>query len=713
LKIIDTRELTNNPSKSVPWKVKKAHEHSIRDISWNPLVEYWIATSSDDGCIKVWDIRYNSGEAARTLQQHNNVVNCVRWSESHCELLISGSDDRSMKLWNLRAPMCSPHYLLYSHLYAHPVVGCGYSPFRPMQFFGLSSGGELQCVELTDHFVADFVPHRFTERSFAKKQKQQQQEREKKEEEEEEKKLDDDEEDHEEDVAVDAMDEEEERRDFIAARDIELMIYVRDMASAHASIPELAHKQWRRGNKESAQDLLNLVSTVGFQSTLAKYHKQYAFNEMLNKIAPFYHPNAVILSAANPRHVSQCEEMKLRMFIRKVLAKREWKKLLIMKDKIFKHLLEMSVANESDNEKEKENQEEQEEQEEQKQKHKKKKKKEKEKEENSNIMVECIELLRAYCLLDAIKWCMRCNDVYHEHQKYHLMVPIAINLLYPTIYHFADRSIVKSPDPTLLRKSAHILHTKLSDYEFMKWQLNLLLHVYQCMQNPQYAANGLVATNVIQIWKEAQKQQKQQQQSQSQQHGQQQGTENANGRRSVVLNIDENLKKNYSNITQCAYRVYFEALLYEGYCDSFFIECTRLSHQNKGYEISYIITDMMDNEGYTELQSYLEHKHSVSEHAESVMRDCCDAVICIVNICENCPELPKCLRNNLPKYLQKFQLKLHHLLQANPQNTAYKQFGKELIKRIKHIQDNKLNTQYFFRNEIHGLETMVHAFCID
>ena len=106
------------------------------------------------------------------MQQHNNVVNTVNWSHSHCELLISGSDDRTMKLWNLRSPICSPHHLLYSHLYAHPVIGCGYSPSRPMQFFGLSSGGELQSVELTDNFVHDFVPHRFNEKSFNKRMKE-------------------------------------------------------------------------------------------------------------------------------------------------------------------------------------------------------------------------------------------------------------------------------------------------------------------------------------------------------------------------------------------------------------------------------------------------------------------------------------------------------------------------------------------------------------
>ena len=82
LKMIDTRELTkkHNAKKSVPWKAKAAHSHSIRSISWSPLVEYWIATSSDDGTVKVWDTRYSKeGEAAMTLSAHSNVVNTVKW----------------------------------------------------------------------------------------------------------------------------------------------------------------------------------------------------------------------------------------------------------------------------------------------------------------------------------------------------------------------------------------------------------------------------------------------------------------------------------------------------------------------------------------------------------------------------------------------------------------------------------------------------------
>lgn len=494
----------------------------------------------------------------------------------------------------------------------------------------------------------------------------------------------------------------------------------------------------------------HLVSMVGFQSTLAKYHKQYNFNEMLNKVSPFYHPHCVVLSTPNAADVSLCEQMKLRMFIRKVLTKKEWKKLLIMKEKIFKHLMEMSLlldaaaaqktqpphaqgqkrarffsnystlsaAADTTTEERRRSQQQQ-------------------NGSGNDIFVAIIELLKQYCYVDSVKWCLAANDVYHQHNEHRLFVPIAVHILYPTIFHFADDTIVKSPDPTLLRRSAHILGTKLRDYEFMRWQLQLMLRLHECVETYQYEQ---VPLHIIKVWKAAHKSMKNKDagdddidgggddgdkvdtttRSRSTVHGQQQQQAESE-EASIVLNIDENITSNFSNISQSAFKLYFNALLSQGLCDEFFIECTRLCHQNKGYEMSYIITDMMDNEGYTELQSYLDKPLAVDADAEAVdhhqLRQCCDAVCCMVNICENCPELPKCLKNNLPKYLKQFQMRLETLFKAmqEHQDEDMKQrmisFGRELVKRIKNIQNNKLNTQYFFRNEIHNLQTMVQQFC--
>jgi len=124
-----------------------------------------------------------------------------------------------------------------------------------------------------------------------------------------------------------------------------------------------------------------------------------------------------------------------------------------------------------------------------------------------------------------------------------------------------------------------------------------------------------------------------------------------------------------------------------------------------------IVTDLMEHSGYSEFQRYLDQQ--LRPRRTSDWTAISEAVVVMVNICENCPELPRCLKQNLPRYLKQFQSKLNEFFSANPpkQDAAARHLGTSLIAKIRKIQDNKLNTQYFFRNEIHHLLSMVENFC--
>jgi WD40 repeat protein len=78
LKMIDRRSLGSAAAaaRCVVWKADDAHADSIRDVQWSPLVPHWFATAADDGCVKVWDVRYGA-TAVRTLQAHTNSVRKV------------------------------------------------------------------------------------------------------------------------------------------------------------------------------------------------------------------------------------------------------------------------------------------------------------------------------------------------------------------------------------------------------------------------------------------------------------------------------------------------------------------------------------------------------------------------------------------------------------------------------------------------------------
>ena len=72
LKLFDFR-ITGK--KAVTWKMEQAHNDSISDIKWSPLVPHWIASAGHDAAIHLWDIRFKSKPVASMY--HTNAVTRV------------------------------------------------------------------------------------------------------------------------------------------------------------------------------------------------------------------------------------------------------------------------------------------------------------------------------------------------------------------------------------------------------------------------------------------------------------------------------------------------------------------------------------------------------------------------------------------------------------------------------------------------------------
>ncbi|OIR56901.1 MAG: coatomer beta' subunit [Amphiamblys sp. WSBS2006] len=86
--------------------VFKDHGHYVMDVCFHPANENLFLSCSLDGKVKEWST--TSKKANFTLSGHEDGVNCACYVQSKKQLLIvSGSDDRSVRVWDYQTRACS------------------------------------------------------------------------------------------------------------------------------------------------------------------------------------------------------------------------------------------------------------------------------------------------------------------------------------------------------------------------------------------------------------------------------------------------------------------------------------------------------------------------------------------------------------------------------------------------------------------------------
>ena len=125
----------------------------ITKLSDNYLGINRLASGSNDNSIKIWNL--NSGECIKTLNGHTSVVRSLQLLANN--RLASGSDDKSIKIWNLDSGEClktlSGHtnYIYSLHLLAKNRLASG-SNDNLIKIWNLDSG---ECIKtLTGHTSA-------------------------------------------------------------------------------------------------------------------------------------------------------------------------------------------------------------------------------------------------------------------------------------------------------------------------------------------------------------------------------------------------------------------------------------------------------------------------------------------------------------------------------------------------------------------------------
>jgi len=99
LNIYDSTKFNKN---SLVWKCSSTKKNiEVTDIAWNPFVPYWIAVSRSDAIVNIWDLRYSKGHVGQ-VNGHYHSIKSIAWSNTHSEILATGSLDRSFNTWNFK-----------------------------------------------------------------------------------------------------------------------------------------------------------------------------------------------------------------------------------------------------------------------------------------------------------------------------------------------------------------------------------------------------------------------------------------------------------------------------------------------------------------------------------------------------------------------------------------------------------------------------------
>jgi len=94
------------PASSSVWSVDKVpfkgHSESVEDLQWSPTEETVFASCSVDRSIRIWDTRCKRKSMLTTADAHETDINVISWNRLVSYLLVSGADDGSFKIWDMR-----------------------------------------------------------------------------------------------------------------------------------------------------------------------------------------------------------------------------------------------------------------------------------------------------------------------------------------------------------------------------------------------------------------------------------------------------------------------------------------------------------------------------------------------------------------------------------------------------------------------------------
>lgn len=162
LMIWDTRE----KDRKKPMHKVDAHKGEINCMSFNPFSEFILVTGSTDRTVALWDMR-NLSSKIHSFENHADEILQVEWSPFNEAILASASSDRRVNIWNLAKigeeqdpedAEDGPPELLFIHGgHTNKVSDFSWNQNEPWVMASVAEDNILQIWCMADHIYEDDV----------------------------------------------------------------------------------------------------------------------------------------------------------------------------------------------------------------------------------------------------------------------------------------------------------------------------------------------------------------------------------------------------------------------------------------------------------------------------------------------------------------------------------------------------------------------------